>query len=62
MTEFLDRHGLSIDARLVDFVQDRALPGTGLDADRFWADFAALLGKFAPENAALLAKREDLQA
>jgi malate synthase len=62
MTEFLDRHGLSIDARLVDFVQDRALPGTGLDADTFWADFAALLGKFAPENAALLAKREDLQA
>jgi len=62
MTEFLDRHGLSIDARLVDFVQDRALPATGLDADRFWADFAALLGKFAPENAALLAKREDLQA
>ncbi|WP_077148302.1 malate synthase G [Sphingopyxis sp. KK2] len=62
MTEFLDRHGLSIDARLVDFVQDRALPGTGLDADKFWAGFAALLGKFAPENAALLAKREDLQA
>jgi malate synthase len=62
MTEFLDRHGLSIDAQLVDFVQDRALPGTGLDADKFWADFAALLGKFAPENAALLAKREDLQA
>ena len=62
MTEFLDRHGLSIDARLVDFVQDRALPATGLDADRFWADFAALLGKFAPENTALLAKREDLQA
>ncbi|QNO26430.1 malate synthase G [Sphingopyxis sp. OPL5] len=62
MTEFLDRHGLSIDARLVDFVQDRALPATGLDADRFWADFAALLGKFAPENTGLLAKREDLQA
>jgi malate synthase len=62
MTEFLDRHGLSIDARLVDFVQDRALPGTGLDAEKFWSDFAALLGKFAPENAALLAKREDLQA
>ncbi len=62
MTEFLDRHGLSIDARLVDFVQDRALPGTGLDANRFWADFAALLNRFAPENAALLAKREELQA
>ncbi|PKP97144.1 MAG: malate synthase G, partial [Alphaproteobacteria bacterium HGW-Alphaproteobacteria-13] len=62
MTDFLDRHGLSVDSRLVDFVEAKALPGTGLDKDRFWADFAALLGKFAPENAALLAKREDLQA
>ncbi|AMG75092.1 malate synthase G [Sphingopyxis granuli] len=62
MTDFLDRHGLSVDSRLVDFLETRALPGTGLDPDRFWADFAALLGRFAPENAALLAKREDLQA
>ena len=62
MTDFLDRSGLSVDSRLTDFIAARALPGTGLDADKFWADFAALLGKFAPENAALLAKREDLQA
>lgn len=61
MTEFLDRSGLSVDSRLADFVEQRALPGTGLDATKFWNDFADLLGKFAPENAALLAKREDLQ-
>ncbi|MGV3730168.1 MAG: malate synthase G [Sphingopyxis sp.] len=62
MTEFLDRSGLSVDSRLADFIEQRALPGTGLDAAAFWADFAALLAKFAPENAALLAKREALQA
>lgn len=62
MTEFLDRSGLSVDSRLTDFVEQRALPGTGLDVTKFWDDFAGLLGKFAPENAALLAKREDLQA
>ncbi len=62
MTDFLDRSGLSIDSRLADFIEARALPGTGLDAAKFWDDFAALLGKFAPENAVLLAKREDLQA
>jgi len=62
MTEFLDRSGLSVDSRLIDFVEQRALPGTGLDVTKFWDDFADLLGKFAPENAALLAKREDLQA
>jgi malate synthase len=62
MTEFLDRSGLSVDSRLADFIEQRALPGTGLDVTKFWSDFAGLLGKFAPENAALLAKREDLQA
>ncbi len=62
MTDFLDRHGLSVDSRLVSFIEEKAIPGTGLDADAFWADFAALLGRFAPENAALLAKREELQA
>ena len=62
MTEFLDRSGLSVDSRLADFIEARALPGTGLDTAKFWSDFAALLGKFAPENAALLTKREDLQA
>ncbi|WP_033073615.1 malate synthase G [Sphingopyxis sp. MWB1] len=62
MTDFLDRHGLSIDSRLVAFIEEKAIPGTGVDTDRFWADFAALMGRFAPENAALLAKRADLQA
>ncbi|NYF33688.1 malate synthase G [Sphingopyxis sp. JAI108] len=61
MTEFLDRSGLSVDSRLAVFIEQRALPGTGLDAAKFWSDFADLLGRFAPENAALLAKREDLQ-
>ena len=62
MTEFLDRSGLSIDSRLVSFLEGQALPGTGIDPAKFWSDFADLLGKFAPENAALLAKREELQA
>ena len=62
MTDFLDRRGLSVDSRIVRFIEDRAIPGTGLDADRFWTDFAALLGTLAPQNAALLAKREDLQS
>jgi malate synthase len=62
MTDFLDRNGLSVDSRLVDFIETKALPGTGIDSAKFWNDFADLLGRFAPENAALLAKREDLQA
>ena len=62
MIDFLDRSGLSVDSRLVSFLEEKAIPGTGVDTAKFWSDLATLLGTFAPENAALLAKREDLQA
>jgi malate synthase len=62
MTDFVTRAGLSVDARLADFVDGAALPGTGLDTDNFWAGFAAIITGFTPENRTLLAKREALQA
>jgi malate synthase len=55
-------HGLSIAAELYTFVNAEALPGTGLEAGKFWDGFAALLAKFAGNNAVLLAKRDALQA
>ena len=58
----LDRHGLSIAPVLARFVEERALPGTGIDADAFWTGVAALFARFAPENRALLARRDELQA
>ncbi len=45
-----------------DFVTRQALPGTGLDADKFWAGFSALVHRLAPQNKALLAERDRLQA
>ncbi|MDX2211568.1 MAG: malate synthase G [Sphingopyxis sp.] len=61
MTAYVDRAGLSVDARLADFVEGAALPGTGIDAADLWAGFAAILNGFTPENRALLAKRDALQ-
>ena len=57
-----DRHGLSVAIELADFIEGKALPGTGVDTESFWAGFAALLDRFTPLNRDLLAKREDLQA
>jgi len=54
--------GLSVASVLYDFVVQEALPGTGLEAGAFWDGFAALLQKFSATNAALLAKRDALQA
>ncbi|WP_333818159.1 malate synthase G, partial [Tabrizicola sp.] len=62
MTERLDRAGLQVDAVLARFVEDEALPGTGIEAGPFWSGFATLLAEFAPRNRALLAKRDELQA
>ena len=62
MTDRTLRAGLQVDAVLARFVEDDALPGTGVAADHFWSGFAALLADFAPQNRALLARREALQA
>ncbi len=62
MSEYVTQNNIQIAQELLDFVNDRALPGTGVDGAKFWAGFADLLGKFAPRNAELLAKRETLQA
>ena len=62
MTPYLDRAGLQVAAPLAHFLEQRAIPGTGLDPSAFWRGFAALAARFAPENAALLGVRDDLQA
>lgn len=62
MSEYLQSNGISIDSALHGFVTESVLAPLALDADRFWADFAALLERFVPVNRKLLEKREDLQA
>ncbi len=58
----IDKSGLKVAAPLADFIDTRALPGTGIAPDAFWAGTAAILARFAPENVALLRKRDTLQA
>ncbi|GGB73376.1 malate synthase G [Blastomonas aquatica] len=62
MSDYIQTNGISIDSALHGFVTESVLAPLALDADRFWADFAALLDRFAPVNRQMLAKREDLQA
>jgi len=57
----IDRNGLEIASELVEFVETRALPGTGVDAEAFWTGVAAIFADLAPDNAALLTKRDLIQ-
>ncbi|MCB2137479.1 MAG: malate synthase G, partial [Rhodobacteraceae bacterium] len=61
MSNRLLRDGLQVDAALAAFVEERALPGTGIAAKDFWAGFARLVAVLTPKNRALLQEREDLQ-
>ena len=62
MTQYVLRAGIEADPKLADFIETEVLGPLSRDVDGFWQGFAALLEEFAPRNAALLAKREDLQA
>jgi malate synthase len=58
----VDRAGLRVAETLARFVEDRVLPGLGIAPEPFWQDAAAIFERFAPENVALLARRDALQA
>ena len=62
MRQRVKRAGLEVDGELADFVEAEALPGTGIAAEAFWRGFAAILADLAPENRALLATRDRMQA
>ncbi|MDB5941517.1 MAG: malate synthase [Ramlibacter sp.] len=55
-------HGLQVATELQRFVQDKVLPGTGVDAPAFWKGLDDIVRDLAPKNIALLAERERLQS
>ena len=62
MSDYVNRAGLQVAAILADFVESKALPGTGVEAAALWQGLADILARFVPVNRALLAKRDDIQA
>lgn len=62
MSAWVREGGLTVAEVLHNFILDEALPGSGLTATAFWAGFEAALADLMPRNAALLARRDALQA
>jgi malate synthase len=62
MTQRVDASGLQVASELHSFINEVALPGTGIAPYDFWASFARIVADLSPRNASLLAFREELQA
>jgi malate synthase len=58
----IDKAGLKVAEQLADFIEQQALPGTGIAPDAFWRGAADIFARFAPENASLLTRRDEIQA
>ncbi|MGB5559615.1 MAG: malate synthase G, partial [Paracoccaceae bacterium] len=57
----IEKHGLEVAQELVEFIEAKALPGTDVSADTFWAGMSKLAHELGPKNRDLLARREELQ-
>ena len=62
MTVRIKKGKLAIAKELYDFIENEALPGTGLESETYWKNFEQVVVDLSPKNKALLAKRDDLQA
>ncbi|SMY07749.1 malate synthase G [Flavimaricola marinus] len=61
MTDRVARAGLQVAKEMADFIEQKALPGTGVEVDRFWEGFASLVSDLSPVNRDLLARRDTIQ-
>jgi malate synthase len=61
MTARTPAHRLQVATELHRFIEEKVLPGTGVDAAKFWQGFDAIVADLAPKNVALLAERDRLQ-
>ena len=62
MTDRISSHGLQVATVLHQFLEQEALPGTGVQSAAFWEGLSAIIHDLAPKNRALLAERDRIQA
>ncbi|MFP5112098.1 malate synthase G [Bacillaceae bacterium C204] len=61
MSNYVKIGNLQVADVLYHFINENALPGTGLDGEQFWTDFESLFDDLTPINNQLLARRDNIQ-
>lgn len=62
MNQRIEKHGLQVDKILVDFIEGKALEGTGVSANTFWAGLSEMTRDLGPKNRELLKTRDLIQS
>jgi malate synthase len=57
----IKKGNLTIDAALLDFINQEAIPGTNISIEDFWQKFDNAVHELAPINRALIEKRKSIQ-
>ncbi len=61
MPEYVEQNSLKVAKELYDFINEEALPESGVQKESFWEGFSAIVEELTPINKQLLAKRDELQ-
>lgn len=62
MSDYVERAGLRVSPVLADFIENEAMPDSGVEAATFWQSLADLVRDFTPRNEALLQLRDEIQS
>jgi len=62
MADRIEENGLLVASELHGFIENEALPGSGVEPQAFWSGLAGLVKTFGPKTKEALVRREDLQA
>ncbi|WP_310620808.1 malate synthase G [Flexibacterium corallicola] len=62
MSEMISIANLKVASSLFQFIENEALPDSGVSPTTFWENLSQILHDMTPRNEELLAKREELQA
>lgn len=61
VTNYVQVGNIRVADVLYNFINEQVLPNSGVQQESFWAGFDGLIHDLAPENKALLARRDELQ-
>ncbi|MEP4379571.1 MAG: malate synthase G [Alphaproteobacteria bacterium] len=62
MSEMVQVGNIQVAGELYNFINDEAVPGTGIEPDAFWASVDEIVNDLGPRNRELLEKRDALQS